>query len=152
MIRFGNARWGPAEERVLRTRFTRKRRRKIGPWPNSEQSPEDLADKVTYVGSPEHKSHPSLAGPPALRSDASKCEPAMTNDVARNTDALREGIRRRCTSEVFEDGFPKYVWTWLDRYLYEARHIRGPAGTYKGYRLEHAERPDDPENLLDWEQ
>ena len=135
----------------MRNRFSRQRRRKIGPWPANEQSPELVAENAQYVGSPEHKSHPSAAGAPALRSDASKCEPAMTRDIARNTEALREGIRRCCTSSVFEDGFPKYVWTWADNDLYEARHIRGPAGTYKGYRLETAEMPDYPENLLDWE-
>jgi hypothetical protein len=34
--------------------------------------------------------------------------------------------------------------------LYEARHINGPQGTYKGYRLEEVERPDDPEGRLEW--
>ncbi len=35
--------------------------------------------------------------------------------------------------------------------LYEARHINGPQGTYKGYRLEAIEFPKDPENRLDWD-
>ena len=30
------------------------------------------------------------------------------------------------------------------------RHINGPAGTYKGYRLEEVEYPRDPEGRLDW--
>lgn len=72
----------------------------------------------------------------------------MTLDVARNTEALREGIRRQCISSSFEGGYPKYVWTWIDRKLYEARHINGPQGTYKGYRLEDVERPEDPEGKL----
>ena len=135
----------------MRTRFARQKRRKIGPWPNDELSPEQVADAAAYVGSPEHKSHPSVAGVPALRSDASKCEPAMTRNAARNTRALQEGIRRRCTSSVFENGFPRYVWTYVDGDVFEARHIRGPAGTYKGYKLEAAEMPDDPLKLLDWE-
>lgn len=76
----------------------------------------------------------------------------MTRDVQRNTEALREGIRRLCVSSVFEGGFPKYVWTWVNGALYEARHINGPQGTYKGYRLEQVEWPEDPENRLDWGQ
>jgi hypothetical protein len=52
---------------------------------------------------------------------------------------------------VFEGGFPKYVWTWLDDDLYEARHINGPQGTYKGYKLQPEEYPLDPNNRLDWE-
>lgn len=134
----------------MRTRYRRNRRRRIGSWPSEHPPPEQVADQAEYVGSAEHKDHPSPAGPPGLRSDATPCEAHMTRDVARNTEALREGIRRGCVSEVFEGGFPKYVWTWIDDALYEARHINGPRGTYKGYRLETAEWPQDPEGRLTW--
>jgi len=132
----------------MRTRFKRHRRRKIGDWPEEMEAPEVVAEKVRYVGSAEHKSHPSEAGGPALRSDATPCEPHLTKDLDGNTDALQEGIVRRRTSAVFEGGFPKYVWTWLDGDLYEARHINGPQGTYKGYKLEPTEYPLDPDNRL----
>lgn len=135
----------------MRSRFQRTKRRKIGQWPEGGMSPEEVAAIVEYVGSPEHKNHPSLAGPANLRSDATPCEPHMTRDVAKNTEALKEGIRRRCVSPVFEGGFPKYVWTWVEGELYEARHINGPQGTYKGYRIEDVERPLDPEGRLRWE-
>jgi len=72
----------------------------------------------------------------------------MTRDVDANTAALREGIKGRRTSSIFEGGFPKYVWTWMGDDLYEARHINGPQGSYKGYRLEQPEWPDDPEGRL----
>ncbi len=128
-------------------RHRRTKRRGIGPW-NGDESPEATASRVRYLGSPEHKSHPSSAGPPALRSDATPCDPNIEGD---EVDAvLREAIRRRCTSAVFEQGFPKYAWGWLDGHLYEARHINGPAGAYKGYRLAESEHPRDPEQRLDW--
>lgn len=38
-----------------------------------------LAERVTYVGSPEHKTYPSFAGPPMLRADASKCNPLLAD-------------------------------------------------------------------------
>ena len=136
----------------MRARFKRTKRRKIGGWPEDADSPDDLAERVKYVGSPEHKDHPSPAGPPRLRSDATPCEEIMTRDVDRNTQALQEGIRRRCVSPVFEGGYPKYVWTWMDGVLYEARHINGPQGTYKGYRLEDLEIPLDPDGRLEWGQ
>lgn len=60
------------------------------------------------------------------------------------------GHPARCTSTVFEQGFPKYAWGWLGGHLYEARHINGPAGTYKGYQLTESGYPRDPEHLLDW--
>ncbi len=135
----------------MRSRFSRNKRRKIGAWPSDTDSPEETAARVSYVGSPEHKDHPSPAGPGRLRSDATPCEVRLTQDVDRCTQALREGIRRQCVSGVFEGGFPKYVWAWLDGELYEARHINGPQGTYKGYRLEPVEWPDDPEHRLEWD-
>ena len=76
----------------------------------------------------------------------------MTHDVGGNTAALREGVRRRCVSQVFEGGYPTYVWTWINGVLYEARHLNGPQGAYKGYRLEEVETPLDPEGRLKWEQ
>ncbi len=134
----------------MRSRFNRQKRRKIGGWPDDAAPPEELAEQVRYIGSSEHKDHPSSAGPPRLRSDATPCDASMTRDMSRNTEALREGIRRRCVSPIFEGGYPKYVWTWIDGILYEARHINGPRGTYKGYRLEELEMPLDPEGRLEW--
>jgi hypothetical protein len=136
----------------MKSRFKRTKRRKIGRWPEDVDPPEVLAERVEYVGSAEHKRHPSQAGSPHLRSDATPCEAHMTHDVARNTEALREGIRRRCVSAIFEGGFPKYVWTWIDTVLYEARHINGPQGTYKGYRLEDVDKPLDADGRLEWNQ
>jgi hypothetical protein len=135
----------------MRTRFTRQKRRKIGEWPDEGEAPQVVAEKVRYVGSPEHKNHPSHVGAPALRSDATPCEPHLTKDLDGNTAALRRGIIERCTSSVFEGGFPKYVWTWLDGDLYEARHINGPQGTYKGYKLKPIEFPIDRNDRLEWE-
>ncbi len=128
-------------------RHRRPRRRAIGPW-NGGESPKETASKARYKGSQEHKAHPSPAGPPALRSDATPCDPAIQwGDI---NAVLREAIRRGCTSTVFEQGFPKYVWGWIGEDLYEARRLNGPAGTYKGYRLEELEHPRDPEGRLDW--
>jgi len=136
----------------VQVRFSRKRRRAIAAWTGG-QLPDAVADQAVYVGSAEHKAHWSPAtGQPALRADATPCDPSLTASVDANTAALREGIRRRCTSEVFEQGFPKYVWSWIGSDLYEARHINGPAGQYKGYRLDPVEWPEDPEGRLRWKE
>lgn len=114
----------------------------------SSESAESVASKARYVGSAEHKDYPSAAGPPALRSDATPCDPDISfTDIGA---ALAEGIRRGCVSAATEQDFPKYVWGWLDGNLYEARHVNGNPGTYKGYRIEEAERPRDPEGRLNW--
>ena len=101
------------------------------------------------MGSPEHKSHPSPAGPPALRRDATPCDPQISYEEIQQV--LRMAIRKECVSAKFELGFPKYVWGWIGEDLYEARHISGIAGGYKGYRIEETRHPRDPENRLQWE-
>ena len=99
------------------------------------------------MGSPEHKDYQSVAGPPALRRDGTSCPKSLlgsdlTKDVSVLTEALRDGIRRGQVGEEIA-GFPKYVWVILDGVVYEARHINGPQGDYKGYELDPAEYPDN---------
>lgn len=105
-----------------------------------------IASRARYEGSSEHKSHPSPAGQPRLRSDATPCDPDIL--WADINSALAEGIRRGCISEATEQGFPRCVWGWLGDDLYEARHLNGLAGGYKGYRLEPPDYPRDPDNRL----
>ena len=131
-------------------RHRRPRQRVIASWPKDKPAPAGVADRTSYVGSAEHKTYPSPAGHPSLRSDASRCDPRYT-DFEQITQALREGIRRRCTSAIFDGDFPKYVWGWLDGQLYEARLVNRQQGTYKGYPLEEVETPKDEEGLLNWE-
>ena len=129
-------------------RHRRKRRRAIGVR-TSDEPLESVARTARYVGSAEHKSYPSPAGPPALRSDATPCDPAIA--LADVQATLAEAIRRGCVSAAVEQGFPRYAWGWLDGALFEARHVDGPAGTYKGYRITDAECPHDPDGRLHWE-
>lgn len=131
-------------------RHRRPRQRSIAPWPDDKPDPTEVADRTSYVGSAEHKTYPSPAGHAALRSDASRCLQSYT-DFEKITQVLREGIRRCCTSAVFDGDFPKYVWGWLDGQLYEARLVNRQQGTYKGYPLEELEIPQDKEGLLNWE-
>ena len=83
-----------------------------------------------------------------FRTDATPCDSDI--DWAAISNALAEGVRRGCISEATEQRFPKYVWAWLGGDLYEARHLNGFAGKYKGYRLEPPEYPRDSDHRLDW--
>jgi hypothetical protein len=80
----------------------------------------DLAQRVSYVGSGEHKSYPSFAGPPKLRADASKCDPKFADPAE----------------------FPRYAWHRLDNVIYEARLVNQELGQYKGYPLDPDEWPE----------
>jgi hypothetical protein len=135
---------------MRRHRHSRPKHRVIAAWGSSPPDLVDIAARAVYVGSAEHKSYPSPAGNPALRSDASPCDPQYT-DMEAITAVLREAILRGCIGAIIEGGFPKYVWGWMDGRLYEARHINGPQGTYKAYELQEFERPKDDHGRLRWE-
>jgi hypothetical protein len=111
-----------------------------------EDSLEKLAKDVRYLGSQEHKSYPSPAGKPALKSDSARC--AIFQDFTPLTAALQEAIRRGAISESFEHGFPKYVWGAFQGDIYEARHLSTPKGAYKGYKIEASEYPDGLDERL----
>lgn len=115
-------------------------------WPVGLVSPAELAVRVRYVGSSEHKDYPSFAGAPGLRSDAARCDPAIQREDAEAV--LRRGILKGCVGTDLECGFPRYVWGWLDGKLYQARLINREQGHYKAWEIEAIEAPDDPDGRL----
>lgn len=100
----------------------------------------EVAANVRYVGSGEHKSFPSFAGPPRLRSDATKCDPSMA-DAAELTDWLRQGITTGWVGAPWEGGYPRYVWYRSVIGCFEGRLVNAGAGEYKGYPLSEDEWP-----------
>ena len=123
-------------------RYSRRKRKTIAEWPETGPTPQEVAEKATYVGSPEHKTNAAVFGLPTLHSDKAKCDPSIT--PAQADEALKRFIRKRCVSGVFQGGFPKYVWGYVEAVAYEARHINGPQGTYKAYPITSAQMPRDP--------
>ncbi|MGH3871921.1 MAG: hypothetical protein ACRDSR_10480 [Pseudonocardiaceae bacterium] len=95
---------------------------------------------MTYVGSGEHKTYPSFAGPPHPRADASKCDPRLA-DQDELTRWLRQAIRCGRTGGLWEGDFPRYVWHRVGQVWYEARLVNRELGQYKGYPLSPDERP-----------
>lgn len=96
---------------------------------------EEVIRQVVYVGSQEHKSYPSFAGGPALRSDASRCPPELA-DPERLTEWLRIAIRNGDCGGPWESGFPRYVWYREGEQCYEGRLVNSEAGEYKGYPVD----------------
>ncbi len=94
-----------------------------------------LAQRVSYVGSSEHKTFPSFAGPFNPRADASKCDPKLA-DRHELTRWLREAITAGDTGQLWEGDFPRYAWCKHDGVTYEARLSNPELGEYKGYPLE----------------
>jgi hypothetical protein len=94
-----------------------------------------LAGRASYVGSSEHKTFPSFAGPFNPRADASKCDPKLA-DQEELTRWLREAITAGQCGQLWEGDFPRYAWCQHGGVTYEARLSNPELGQYKGYPLE----------------
>ncbi len=115
-------------------------RRSLAKPPAGISLPE-LAERTSYVGSSEHKSCPSFAGPPRLRADASKCDPGLA-EPDELTSWLRRSIASGLVGDLWEGEFPRYVWCRQKDVIYEARLVNQELGQYKGYPLEPGEEPE----------
>jgi hypothetical protein len=98
-----------------------------------------LADKASYVLTPEHKDYLTTAGPGKLRSDASACPRDL--DFEKVAEWLKTAIRARQVSADFDGDFPRYVWTRAEGRIYEARLSNSGLGAYKGYPIQDYESP-----------
>lgn len=100
---------------------------------------EALLKSVRYVGSVEHKDTQSFAGPPRPRAkDASICDASLHDKQPLVESWLKARIEAGFVSQMWEQGFPRYVWYRDGDDVYQARHTRN--GAYKGWPLDK----DDP--------
>src|SRR5262245_16263998 len=100
-----------------------------------------LSLRVRYVGSSEHKSYPSPAGPPRLRSDATPC-PRNLATFGDLTEWLSQAVADGSVGAPWEGDFPRYAWVRNDLGCFEARLTNRQQGTFKVYPLRDDERPD----------
>lgn len=124
-------------------RAPRRRRpllREIAPVPHTVDL-EAVADRASYIGSPEHKDAPSFAGQPKPRADAAICPRHLAREQVLVTDWLRRAIRLGFVSALWEGEFPRYVWHREAGVAYEARLVNRSNGQYKGYPLNPGEEP-----------
>ncbi len=102
---------------------------------------DSLAERVTYVGSVEHKDTPGFAGHPRPRTDASIC-PRPIWDRKTASDWVKSAVRDGITGAPWEGEFPRYVWYRDGDTVYEGRLVNRVTGEYKGYPLDQSEWPD----------
>lgn len=102
----------------------------------------ELARRVTYVGSPEHKDTPSFAGNPRPRADASICDRSLAARQDEITGWLRTAIEQGVFGANADGGFPRYAWYRDGAVVYEARLVNSGLGQYKGYPLNRDEWPE----------
>ena len=108
---------------------------------------DSLADRVTYVGSPEHKDVSSFAGPPRLRYDASRCPRNLAVEREQLRDWLQTAIRKGAVGQPWEGEFPRYVWYKHEQVVFEGRLVNRTQGAYKSYPLAEDEWPDSIERI-----
>ena len=101
---------------------------------------EAAAASAVYSPSEYHCPGPKGEHPKRRFKPASICPRRWSNQSA--TDALQSAISNGQVSEAWEDGFPRYVWHKDGDVIYEARHTRGPPGTFHAYPLEKFQIPN----------
>ena len=97
------------------------------------------AERARYDASPYHC---RLEGGSPVRhrvKPATPCPHRWRTDDANS--ALRRAITLGFVSQAWEDGFPRYAWLREGDMVYEARHTRGPLGTYHAYPIDPVEAP-----------
>jgi hypothetical protein len=123
----------------MRTPHRRRPRKDERLSPSSQIDLEEMADKVSYIISSEHKDYLTSAGPRNLRSDASACPRNLNFDEV--LEWLRSAVREGSVSAALEGGFPRYVWRRVEGRVYEGRLSNSGLGEYKGYPIEDFEAP-----------
>lgn len=102
----------------------------------------DVAARVRYVGSAEHKDTPTFAGQPRPRADASLCPSDAPRDQEHITGWLQQAIKAGNVGGAWEGGFPRHVWLRVGQTVFEGRLTNRTRGEYKGFPLEPHEWPE----------
>ena len=113
-----------------------------------------LANRVTYVGSANHKSKPGNYGflpPTNPRPSKSLCDDIRTILLEEAKALFYEGIKRGMVSCFPSADIPKYVWAVdSDNQVYEAKTNPRLETGYHGYRLGENEKTMREWILREW--
>lgn len=123
--------------------FGRKRPQRRTRAESTTEYRQDIAPKVRYVGSPEHKDTPSFVGAIRPRADATICPREFADQQSEVERWLKDAVKAGNIGPPWEGGFPRYVWyRHEDGTIFEGRLVNRDQGQYKGYPLHEQEHPD----------
>ncbi|QEH36314.1 hypothetical protein OJF2_48750 [Aquisphaera giovannonii] len=123
------------------------KRGRIREWPDGVGTPAEVAARISYVGSAQHKTYDSPAGPPAFKADKAKCDRYRREDWPLLRGALRDAILAGSLGE-FRGQFPSRAWAWINDVLHEARLTNPATGEYHGFPINDPRQyPEPPERL-----
>ena len=128
-----------------RTSFNPKRRIRPRPKNQAERTLlQDLAQKVSYGGNPNHKRNPGdfgLSPPSQPRAGKSLCDEVGIFTRAEAVGLLQAGVQRGLISEQMRHTWPQNIWAvTVDGKAVEAMLENSETGTYHGYPM----REEDP--------
>jgi hypothetical protein len=112
---------------------------------------QELAAKVRYVPSGEHKTYPSETGLWTIghKIDKAKCDRFDPAHWPRIEQVLQDPVRHGCIDSEFRGEFPARAWAYINDTLHEARLSNLVNGEYHGFPLDYPEQfPEDPACLL----
>jgi hypothetical protein len=111
------------------------KRKCVDPHPDQELIKKAASEAVFSRGDSDyHCEGPGGRKPKRRRKYSSVCPKKWSETAA--TKALRKALAAGQVSPVWENGFPRHVWHRDGDTVYEARHTRGPHGTYHAYPIE----------------
>jgi hypothetical protein len=105
---------------------------------------EQLSQKLSYQGTPEHKQTPGdfgLTPPCDPRPGKTYCDKAGTFNQKIALDLLREGFRRGLIDKRSNnDNLPRHVWAVMNGHVLEGKPSSSGFNAYHGYPMQQ----DDP--------
>lgn len=112
--------------------------KRVHPAPDAEML--SRAASASVYGASRYHCRGPKGEPVIIRVEPTSLCPRQWSDQEA-TRALRDAIRNGAVCEVWEDGFPRHVWHRDGDVLYEARHTRGPIGSFHAYPIESLQAP-----------
>jgi hypothetical protein len=99
----------------------------------------EIAERIHYVGNPEHKRGAGDFGLPPLLwrpPDKTLCDGAGIKERTLAESLLRAGLRRGLVSQQRRNGFPQNIWAVTDEGIpLEAQLDNEEQGSYHGYPM-----------------
>jgi len=100
---------------------------------------DQLAERVSYGGNPEHKRNPGdfgLIPPSQPRPGKTLCDAARIFRRVEALALLQEGVRRGLVSNLCEGTWPQNVWAVTDSGIPLEAQLENPLiGSYHGYPM-----------------
>jgi hypothetical protein len=119
----------------------------IAAWPADKPIQKDVAKRVSYTPSGEHKNYPSPTGAwtANAKPGSTLCEKYAPKEFSKFKNGVEQAIGGPCISREFRGDFPSRAWIQVDNVLHELRLSNETLGQYHAFPVNYVEDyPEDP--------